>query len=131
MPAERYIGEPGRLRAPRDRRELAYVIDDAILATLFPPQTPRVFVTHTRPEPYLGALRRIDSGPDTTRALGYINRGGTLDVAGMLFANRCTWAHVVDAAATVLARARAELLSRDERDAVDGIGDPTVVMRRA
>jgi hypothetical protein len=33
--------------------------------------------------------------------LGYINRGGTLDVAGMLIANRCTWADAIYAAAQV------------------------------
>ncbi|MEO8161076.1 MAG: xylulose 5-phosphate 3-epimerase, partial [Arenimonas sp.] len=87
-----YIGEPGRLRTPRDAREARHVAGDESLLSLFPPGLPRVFVTHTRPEPYLGVLRRIDSGPATTRALGYINRGGTLDVAGLLFANRTTWA---------------------------------------
>ena len=34
----------------------------------------------------LGLLRRLDGGPSKTVAHGYISRGGTLDVAGMLFA---------------------------------------------
>ena len=71
----------------------------------------------------LGILRRIDSGPAKTRALGYISRGGTLDVAGMLFANRCTWAHAVDAAAAVAGWHREALLSRAQRAAIDGTGD--------
>ena len=29
----------------------------------------------------------IDTGPATTRALGFVNQGGTLDVPGLLFAN--------------------------------------------
>lgn len=97
------VVEPGRLRVPRDELEAAFVLDDATLQALFPPQLPRVLLTHTRPEPMLGILRRLDGGPRRMRALGYINRGGTLDVAGMLFANRCTAAHAVAAARELLA----------------------------
>lgn len=100
------IIEPGRLRMPRDGLESAFVLDDATLQGLFPPQLPRVLLTHTRPEPMLGVLRRLDGGPQRMQALGYINRGGTLDVAGMLFANRCTAAHAVEAAREVIAAAR-------------------------
>ncbi len=89
--------EPGRLRMPRDELEARWVLDDATLASLFPPHLPRVLLTHTRPEPMLGILRRIDQGPRRMVALGYINRGGTLDVDGMLLANRCTAAHAADA----------------------------------
>ncbi|MBN9426818.1 MAG: xylulose 5-phosphate 3-epimerase, partial [Burkholderiales bacterium] len=81
-------------------------------------------VTHTRPEPMLGLLRRLDSGPHTTAARGYISRGGTLDVAGMLFANRCSWAHLVDAAAPLVGWNRDDLLTVTERNAVDGKGHP-------
>ncbi|MCX7562546.1 xylulose 5-phosphate 3-epimerase [Xanthomonadaceae bacterium XH05] len=95
------ILEPGRLRIPRDELETAFVDDDATVDALFPPGLPRVILTHTRPEPMLGLLRRIDSGPAKTRALGYISRGGTLDVPGMLIANCCTWRHAVKAAAAV------------------------------
>jgi phosphoketolase len=126
-----YLSEPGRARVPRDAQEAAYVLDDAGLASCFPAETPRVFLTHTRPEPLLGALRRIDTGPRTTRALGFINRGGTLDVNGLLFANRCTWAHAVAAAADVLQRPVADWLTPDEHAAVRGEGDPTVLWRVA
>ena len=95
------VVEPGRLRIPRDELEAAFVLGDESLQALFPPHLPRVLISHTRPEPMLGVLRRIDSGPSKTRALGYINRGGTLDVAGMLIANRCTWADAIYAAAQV------------------------------
>src|SRR5690606_32338401 len=84
------IIEPGRLRSPRDELEASFVLDDARLQALFPPGMPRVILTHTRPEPMLGILRRIDSGPQKTRALGYISRGGTLYVAGKLRPHRCT-----------------------------------------
>lgn len=92
------ILEPGRLRVPRDAIEADFVDDDDKLRALFPPGLVRVILTHTRPEPMLGLLRRIDSGPDRTKVLGYISRGGTLDVKGMLFANRCSWQHAIEAA---------------------------------
>jgi phosphoketolase len=117
------ILEPGRLRIPRDALEEAFVLDEASLRRRFPRRLPRVLLSHTRPEPMLGILRRLDEGPDRTRALGYISRGGTLDVPGMLFANRCTWAHAIDAAAAVAGWGRDALLSRAECAAIDGQGD--------
>ena len=126
-----YLGEPGRFRAPRDPEEARYVHADNEVHELFPAERPRVFVTHTRPEPFLGALRRLDTGPATTAALGFVNRGGTLDVPGLLFANRSTWAHVVDAAAHVLGQSRGSLLSEAELAAVDGRGDPATILRPA
>ena len=93
--------EPGRLRVPRDDLEAAFVLGDEALRALFPPELPRVLLCHTRPEPMLGVLRRIDGGHAKMRALGYINRGGTLDVTGMLRANRCFWRDAINAAADV------------------------------
>ena len=124
-----YVAEPGRLRAPRDPQEAAMVLGDDALLAVFPPGTPRVFLTHTRPEPFLGALRRIDTGPATTGALGFINRGGTLDVDGMLFANRCTWAHALVEVARVLSLSSDSLLDDEELAAVEGRGDPKVLWR--
>jgi phosphoketolase len=124
-----YVAEPARLRAPRDVHEAVWVVSDAVCEQWFPPGVPRVFLTHTRPEPYLGVLRRVDSGPKTTKALGYINRGGTLDVNGLLFANRCTWAHAVAAAAAVLGRAPSDFLGIEEVAAVNDQGDPSVLTR--
>jgi phosphoketolase len=119
--------EPGRFRAPRDPLEAAQTVDDARLAEFFPPSLPRVILSHTRPEPMLGLLRRLDGGPGSTTALGYISRGGTLDVAGLLFANRCTWAHAVDAAAGLCGWARDDLFTGPERAALDGRGDPAAL----
>src|SRR3546814_9174072 len=100
------------------------VCSSYLLAVLFPPLLPRVIVTHTRPEPMLGLLRRLDGGPARTVAHGYISRGGTLDVAGMLFANRSTWAHLAESAARLLNRPRDQFLSTAECAAIDGNGDP-------
>ncbi len=95
-----YVYEPGRLRQPRDAEEAGFVLQQGLYEQLFPPTVAaRVIVTHTRPEPLIGALRRLDLGPGPTRVLGYCNQGGTLDIDGMLLANSCTWRHVLQAAA--------------------------------
>ncbi|CAD5291380.1 D-xylulose 5-phosphate [Bosea sp. 62] len=121
------INEPGRFRIPRDPIEARFVATDDTLARLFPPGVPRLIVSHTRPEPMLGLLRRLDEGPKRTGARGYISRGGTLDVAGMLFANRCSWAHLIDAAAPLAGWSRHDHLTPDERNAIDGKGTPAAL----
>ncbi|MEJ6781271.1 xylulose 5-phosphate 3-epimerase [Aminobacter sp. Piv2-1] len=118
------VCEPGRFRIPRDPLEAAFTATDEELAKLFPPHLPRLIVTHTRPEPMIGLLRRLDGGPLRTDARGYVSRGGTLDVAGLLFANRCSWAHLVDGAATLAGWPRDGLLTPAERAAIDGNGNP-------
>jgi phosphoketolase len=121
------ILEPGRLREPRDEIEATHVLDDEHLRAFFPLSMPRVIVSHTRPELMLGVLRRVDGGPGRTKALGFINHGGTLDVFGMLFANRCSWAHAVSAAALLLEAGNDSLLDAAEALAVEGRGDPRVL----
>jgi len=123
-----YIVEPARFRRARDEREAACMVPDDERAVLFP-ATPRarVIVTHTRPEPMAGVLRPLDTGPASCSVLGYLSRGGTLDVHGMLFANRCTWAHVLDAAAGLLGIDARSLLEPAELAAVQARGDPQVL----
>ena len=121
------ILEPGMYRAGRDPIEQAFTATEETLQALFPAGLSRILLTHTRPEPMTGLLRRIDGGPDQFRALGYVSRGGTFDVPGMLFSNRCTWAHAVDAAAMLLQTPASDLLSPDERRAIDGRGDPSAL----
>jgi len=120
-----YMMEPGRFRAPRDAREAEAVAGAEQRRLLFPTSIgPRVFVGHMRPEPLAGVLRPLDTGPDLTRFMGYGNRGGTFDAFGMLYANRCTWGHIVVAAAEVLGRPAEELLDTEYLDAVEGRGSP-------
>ncbi|WP_082575467.1 xylulose 5-phosphate 3-epimerase [Lysobacter sp. Root667] len=126
-----YLAEPGRFRTPRDEEEAEYVHDDEAVGRWFAPGRPRIFLTHTRPEPFLGALRRLDDGPGLTAALGYRNRGGTLDVDGLMFANRCTWAHVLLAAATLLKRSAGAWLTSEEYDAALGRRAPAVLWQGA
>ncbi|MBP6562820.1 MAG: xylulose 5-phosphate 3-epimerase, partial [Neisseriaceae bacterium] len=120
-----YLQEPGRFRAPRDVWEEAVCVGNAQREALFPKDIKRrVFVSHMRPEVAIGHLQPLVRSVKKTASLGYINRGGTLDVAGMLFANRCTWAHVLSAAAQVSELPFDEWLSEAEAAAVMGTGDP-------
>jgi phosphoketolase len=122
------IVEPGRFRAPRDAMERAACADEATRSRLFPAHSElRVIVGHTRPEPLAGVLRPLDTGAARTRVLGYVNRGGTLDTFGMLFANRCTFAHVLVDAAELLGVTADSLLSADELAAVRGEADPRLL----
>lgn len=121
------IVEPGRLRRPRDEWEQDYTVD---ASRQLAAAEQRVFICHTRPEPMLGVLRPLDLGAGRTVALGYCNRGGTLDPFGMLFANGCTWAHGLAALADMRGNALGEWLDPEEVAAVEGRGDPLVLKRQ-
>lgn len=119
-----YLLEPGRFRAPRSEHEQAHGASPDVTARLFPIDVPaRLFVTHTRPETILGVLGPLHTGPATV-GLGYTNHGGTLSTHGLSFVNRCSWAHCLREAARLLQVPDAELLSEDERRALDGKVSP-------
>ncbi|MNZ28634.1 Xylulose-5-phosphate phosphoketolase [compost metagenome] len=120
-----YLQEPGRFRAPRDNWELAVGADDALMARLFPDtHERRVLLTHMRPEVARGHLWPILPDALKSSVLGYRNRGGTLDEAGMLFANRACWADVLAACARLMDVPRSALLTAEEAAAIAGKGDP-------
>jgi phosphoketolase len=120
-----YLQEPGRFRAPRDQWEQHGLVAAATVAELFPQDCPqRVLLTHMRPEVLRGHLWPIFGEAANNRVLGYINRGGTLDEAGMLFANRASWAHVLQAVAELRGVPLADWLSAEELAAVQGRGSP-------
>ena len=116
--------EPGRFRRPRDAREALYVHDETRRRTILPQAGNRIFVCHTHAEIMTGVLRPLDTGAEGTHFMGYRNRGGTLDVFGMLFANRQTWAHIVEKAADILAAPYQDWLSPQQLDALRGQGCP-------
>ncbi|MEC7815220.1 MAG: xylulose 5-phosphate 3-epimerase [Pseudomonadota bacterium] len=125
-----YVQEPGRLREPRDALEANVCLSDRDRDRLFPPRmNRRVALTHMRPEVFRGHLHTLFPDPARSRVLGYINRGGTLNEAGMLFANQCSWAHALAACARVMDKPPGEWLSSAELAAVEGRGDPVVVTR--
>lgn len=123
-----YLQEPGRFRAPRDLLEQQQLADEALVERLFPAALQRrVLLTHMRPEVARGHLWPILPDAAQCAALGYRNRGGTFDEAGMLFANRACWANVVAACARLMDVPRTALLSAEEAAALAGKGDPTVL----
>ncbi len=123
-----YMLEPGRFRAARSEGERAHVATAALRAELYPEEVPaRVFVTHTRPEPLLGTLQPLNTG-ERTAGLGFVNHGGTLNVAGLLFVNRCGWAHVLAEAARVLDLPRERVLTPEELAVLDGKASPEGVI---
>ncbi len=124
-----YMIEPARFRNPRDAREAQAMVDRESRERLFPPSIPsRVFVGHMRPESLAGVVRPLDTGPARTRFLGYRNRGGTFDAFGMLYANRCTWGHIVAEVAEVIGRSAEEWLEPDQYRAVRGAADPEALL---
>ena len=123
-----YMLEPGRFRTPRTSGEQARAVPDDLQKQLYPDSVAaRIFVTHTRPETMLGVLQPLNTG-DCTAALGFIVQGGTLTTPGLLFVNRCTWAHVLQEAARVLGMSDEELLSAEERAALSGQTSPEGVI---
>jgi len=123
-----YLQEPGRFRAPRDRWEIEALAAEGVREQLFPEKmTQRVLLTHMRPEVLRGHLWPILPDARRSSVLGYRNRGGTLDEAGMQFANRASWANVLAACARLLDMPRTALLKSDEAAAVAGKGDPRVL----
>jgi phosphoketolase len=119
-----YLLEPGRFRAPRSLSEQGHQASPDVIARLFPSTvSPRLYVTHTRPETILGLLGPLHTGADTA-GLGYINHGGTLSTPGMLFVNRCSWAHCVRESARLLRLSNSDVLSVEEREALDGTRSP-------
>ncbi|GIW54658.1 MAG: hypothetical protein KatS3mg082_1062 [Nitrospiraceae bacterium] len=119
-----YLLEPGRFRAARNRREQAHQASASLIDWLYPAAVQsRLFLTHTRPETLLGVLGPLHTGPRTS-GLGYINEGGTLNTPGMLFVNRCTWAHALLEAARLLELPSERLLSAEELEALDGRRSP-------
>lgn len=121
-----YLLEPGRFRDARGRREAAWCVNNAIRQKLYP-ISPRVFISHTRPEVIAGVLRPLDTGRKTI-FLGYTNHGGTLDTPGMLFVNRLSWAHIIRAVARVMGLALSELLALQEIAALEGRCNPQGIL---
>lgn len=123
-----YLQEPGRFGVARDAWEQSALADQALRECLFPAShARRVLLTHMRPEVARGHLWPILPDARQTAVLGYRNQGGTLDEAGMQFANGATWAHVLQACAQLLGVPPSTWLSAEEAASVAGQGDPAAV----
>lgn len=122
------IVEPGRFRAARDDIEADYTHDTELIDTLIPYCAQRIVVCHTHADVMTGVLRNLDTGSKNTRFMGYRNRGGTLDVFGMLYANGQSWAHILDEAAMLLDDISVDkLLANEEIAALRGASNPAVL----
>jgi hypothetical protein len=119
--------EPGRFRRPRSSAEARHVAPADVVAHLWPETEAHLLVSHTRPKTMLGLLAPLHAGPRRA-ALGFVNVGGTLDIDGMLFVNRCSWAHCVDAVAGLLGLEPRRLLEAQELEALDGERSPEGVV---
>lgn len=116
--------EPGRFREPRDTLEAASLTPHTQQQALFGQAAARIVLSHTRPEAIVGTLRPLDNHPkQRMKVLGYNNRGGTLNVAGMLYANQCSWIHALAACADALDMPRSTLLDAHELGVLAGEGD--------
>lgn len=123
-----YVQEPGRLRHARDRYEQEISISAEQFSQWFPDSYQhRIGLTHMRPEVLRGHLSAVFTPAQYSHVLGYINRGGTLDDFGMQFANKATWAHVLQAYAQSTQTPLADYLTAEEEAAVLGQGIPTVL----
>ena len=121
--------EPGRFRSPRSQGERMHLAPAEVRDELYPDSvSSRVFVTHTRPEPLLGVLQPLHTGNQSTGGLGFIGNGGTLTVPGLLFVNRCSWAHVLVEVARVLGIPPEDVLSPEELEALNGRASPEGVI---
>ena len=124
-----YMMEPGRFRIPRSEGESDHVAPAALQAELYPDSvSPRLFVTHTRPEPLLGTLQSLNTGRNRTAALGFIGQGGTLAIDGMLVVNRCSWVHILAETARILELPREALLTSEELALAEGRAAPEGVI---
>ena len=125
-----YIQEPGRLRQGRDPHEAEHSLSLEQLTQLFPASyIHRIALTHMRPEVLRGHLWQLFPQAKHSTVLGYINRGGTLNEFGMQFANKATWAHVLQAYANSTQTDLQDYLSAEEIEAVQGIGEPLVLSK--
>ncbi|MDR9424545.1 MAG: xylulose 5-phosphate 3-epimerase [Marinobacter sp.] len=125
-----YVQEPGRFRQPRDPIEATSCLTEFERERLFPYRMHRrVALTHMRPEVFRGHMHTLFPHSGYSRVLGYINRGGTLNESGMLFANHCSWGHALAACAAVLEKPPGEWLSSAELASVEGRGDPSIITR--
>lgn len=118
-----------KFNAARSDRERDHAAPDQLRSELYSDSVPaRIFITHIRPELTMGKLQLLHIGSSRTAALGFLGQGGTLTVPGMLFINRCTWAHILEESARVLSLPRDGLLNKEELAALEDRVSPEGVI---
>jgi phosphoketolase len=123
-----YIIEPGKFRNSRNPAEKEHLADKKVVENILPARIKNIILmTHNRPELLAGMLSPLLQGRNY-RTLGFINEGGTLNVPGMLFVNKCTWAHAVWESLTLLGKPVEKVLSDKEIKALTGKLSPNGVL---
>jgi phosphoketolase len=123
-----YIIEPGKFRKARNIAEEAHLAGKEIVENILPAKVKNVvLMTHNRPELLAGMLSPLWQARNYS-TLGFINEGGTLNVPGMLFVNKCSWAHAVVEGAELLAKPLSKLFSEKEIKALTGKLSPVGII---
>ncbi len=109
-----YIIEPARMRDPRNPQEEAICLKDSNIMKIIPEGVKSLVVSvHCRPEIIRGVMHRTLVNYNAS-VLGFIGNGGTLSPEGMLFINKCSWAHIVNDSCKLLQKDCKDILSSDE-----------------
>lgn len=123
-----YIMEPGKFRKARNKGEEAHLAPKEVVDSLFPFKGGNiVLMTHNRPELLAGIMHPVLSGRNYA-ALGFIGEGGTLEINGMLFVNKCSWIHALEEVANLLGKKHSEVLSDAEYKVINGDLSPCGVI---
>ena len=114
------MAEAIRFPAPRNAGKRLHAASEALHTSSTRAMSWRVFLSRIPVQSrFWGSLQPLHTGPQTV-ALGFISQGGPLDTAGMLFVNRCTWAHIVAEVIQLLDLAGEDLLSVEEWAVIEG-----------
>lgn len=114
-----YVQEPGKFRNARGYQEAEFSASEAVKKHLLPDHIEHVqLIVHTRPEVIAGSLTNWTS-KRTVSQFGFINHGGTLNANGLLYVNHTSWAHLLRDTSKFLGISEEQVLSGEERDALD------------
>jgi phosphoketolase len=120
-----FMQEPGKFKKSQGSNVKEYINSDEIILKNYPSNIKnRLFISHTRIETMIGVLRKIDTGINHTKFLGYINKGGTLSTKGMLFTNDCSRYHIIKEIAGLLNLPLNDLLDAKFVEMLDHKGGP-------
>lgn len=120
-----YVLEPGKFREARNEGETSHLSKNKIIPTNLKNV---LIISHTRPEIMLGTLQPLWQEKNV-KAIGFINNGGTLGVDGMLFVNKCSFAHIVRQVEEML-KLKTSLLTNKENSALDGMVSPDGIITK-
>lgn len=125
------IIEPARFKAPSDSSESSHGASQELIDSMFKNSNFNSFICHGHPDHYAGiflngAAKNILNN-SRNKFLGYLNKGGTLDIFGLMFANHCCWGDIVLESSLNLEIDPSKLLSEEELNALRRVGNPNIL----